>query len=419
MTRADGMGSRGLRVLMLTGEYPPQRGGVADYTARLADGLRQLGHQVSVLTSQAPSGAGDDALTFRRVRDWGFGCWPKVEAAVTKLRPDVLHIQHQAGAYQLKGAVNLLPLWLRRRRRLRLRTVTTFHDLRVPYLFPRAGPLRELAVRVLVQTSHAAIFVDPADLDRAGSGPCRRWIPVGSNVACAPPDGFDRDRARRALGVADGDLLVGYFGFLSASKGAHTLLKALRHLLDDGRPVRLALIGATAGASNPSDRDDEVDALALARSLGLDTRLQLTGYLPPAELSTRLLACDLLALPYQDGASFRRGSLLVGLEHGLPIVTTTPAAGAYGSSPRRLEPGRHFLAAPPNDPPALAAAIARLIDDPQLRARLGREARLLAAQCTWKAIATETAQVYVDCLGALPGYFSAAPFEYRGKHVDT
>jgi polysaccharide biosynthesis protein PslF len=397
LTRAEAAGRR-LRVLMLSGEYPPQAGGVADYTARLVDGLRALGHQVSVLTGrpQEPGCANGPTV---RVREWGFQAWPPIEAAIAKLRPDVLHIQYQAGAYGLKGAVNMLPLWLRRRAG-GPGLVTTLHDLRVPYLFPRAGRLRQLAMEILMRGSHAAIFVDPADLVKAGPGAGRRWIPVASNIPRTLPRDFDRAAARRALGVTENDLLIGYFGFLTASKGAHTLLTAFRQLLDDGRSVRLALIGAAAGTSNPTDLADEVEVAALARSLGLEPHIELTGYLPPSQVSAKLIACDMLALPYVDGASFRRGSLLAGLEHGLPIVTTVPHSSAYGSGKRTFVPGRHFLAVPPNDPFALAKAIRQLADDPLLRANLGSEARALAAECDWKAIAAETAEVYVECLGS-------------------
>jgi glycosyltransferase involved in cell wall biosynthesis len=382
---------------MLTGEYPPRRGGVGDYTARLSEALRELGVPVTVLTSVEPGSVPAGAPAARReVANWGFGCWRPVLTALDASGARVLHIQYQAGAFQLHGAVNLLPLWLRRRRP-RVRVVTTFHDLLVPYLFPKAGRLRPLAVRLLLSTSQGAIFADPADLARAGPGPNRRWIPVGSNLPCRPPADYNRARVRAALGAGPDDLLIGYFGFLSASKGAADLLRAVRLLLDRGRPVRLALIGAGAGASNATDQADQQAAEALAARLGLGLKLVATGYLEPEAVSAHLLACDLLALPYRDGASFRRGSLLAALEHGRPIVSTPPAAAAAGTGPRRLVPGQQFLAAPPGDPAALAEAIASLADRPDLAAQLAAEASALAAQCSWPAIATETAEVYRRC----------------------
>ena len=384
----------GLRVLLLTGEYPPQPGGVADYTARLAAALDDLGHTTRVLTSVVP-GFPDDTPppAWRRIHNWGLSSWRQIETALDRTHADVLHIQYQPGAFQLKGAVNLLPLWLRARRPA-LRIVTTFHDLRVPYLFPKAGPLRDLAVRALLHGTHAAIFVDAADLARVDPAPNRRWIPVGSNIPCAPPPDFDRSILRQSLGAGPDALLIGYFGFLSAGKGAETLLRALRLLLDHGRPARLLLIGAGTGSSNPTDRADETVAHTLARQLALDPHIVTTGYLAPPAVSAHLLACDLMALPYEDGASFRRGSLLAALEHARPIVTTTPGPAARGLGDRLLQPDRHFLAVPPRDPTALARALERLADDPTLTAHLSREAHTLATRCAWRAIAEETSAAY-------------------------
>ena len=218
------------RVLMLSGEFPPLAGVVGDYTARLVEALRELGHDVAVLTGELPAGLqGAAPPAWRRVRDWGVGCWSEVEAALKESRADVLHVQYQAGAFGLKGGVHALPLWLRRRRPRPL-VVTTFHDLRVPYLFPKARLLRSLAVRTLLWGSDAAIFVDPSDLARVQRRNLRfapgrlavgrqpgRWIPVGSNIPCAPPSGFDPATTRRELGADEQDLLIGYFGFLSAT----------------------------------------------------------------------------------------------------------------------------------------------------------------------------------------------------------
>ena len=386
-------------VLLVTGEYPPRAGGVGDYSARLAEALAARGQRVCVLTSRERQGeSGEDPPAWRQVPNWGWRCLQTIETALDASGARLVHLQYQAGAFESKGTVNLLPLWLRARRPP-VRVVTTFHDLLVPYLFPKAGPLRAAAVRLLVRTSHGAIFADLADLERAGPGLNRRWVPVGSNLPCRPPAGFERERTRAALGVGPGDLLIGYFGFLTASKGADSLLRALRLLLDQGRPARLVLIGAGAGSSSPSDQADRQAALALAASLDLQPRLIATGYLPPEAVSAHLLACDLLALPYRDGASFRRGSLLAALEHGRPIVSTPPAAAAAGAGERRLEPGRQFLAARPDDPASLAGAIARLADQPKLAARLAGEARRLAERCSWPAIAAETAGVYQRALG--------------------
>ena len=59
-----------------------------------------------------------------------------------------MHIQYQSAAYGLHPAVNYLP-WRLRALQHRPAIGATFHDLRFPYIFPKAGPLRWQAVLAL------------------------------------------------------------------------------------------------------------------------------------------------------------------------------------------------------------------------------------------------------------------------------
>ena len=153
--------------------------------------------------------------------------------------------------------------------------------------------------------------------------------------------------------------------------------------------------------------------------LGLDQRVTITGHCAEADVSAHLLAADIAALPFTDGASFRRGSLLAALAHGLAVVTTWPTtddrrttsgpgsewvsarADATASprhpvarSPAQLVDGENVLLAPPGDAPALVAAIERLACDSGLRERLAGGGRALAAQFGWDAIAAQHEQLY-------------------------
>jgi len=115
-----------------------------------------------------------------------------------------------------------------------------------------------------------------------------------------------------------------------------------------------------------------------------------TGYTPPEEVSANLLASDICVLPYRDGASFRRGSFMAALVHGLPIVTTRPKS----QIPSRLQDGENVLLVPPDDAAALTEAIARLADSPELRQRLGQGAKEMSKAFGWDSIAEKTLEVY-------------------------
>lgn len=390
-----------MHIALLTGEYPPQPGGVGDYTQRLAAALRGRGHAVTALTIEggqlvayAGGAAGGaerrELLAGRGSLDWSPRCWPAVIAALDRLRPDWLHIQYQTGAYTMRPGVNLLP-WRLRGLPGRPRIAVTFHDLLEPYLFPKAGPARRWVNARLARDADAVVATNSADLaalarvvapGRPAAPPAH--IPIGSNIPVAPPPGYSREGWRAGIGVATGELLVAYFGLLAASKGVDVLVEALAEL--DG-PWRLLIVGGAATA--PHDLAHAEAVRARIGALGLAGRVVETGHVAPAQVSGHLLAADLAALPFRDGASFRRGSLLAALAHGCPVITTTPADPADD-----VALGAAAILVAPGEPAALRAAIVRLRAEPAARAARAAAGPPLAARFSWDGIARRHEELY-------------------------
>ncbi|MGD9028635.1 MAG: glycosyltransferase family 4 protein, partial [Anaerolineae bacterium] len=227
-----------MRIGLITGEYPPEQGGVGDFTDQLGRALGELGHQVHVITTQLASaerpGLTPQVTVHRVVGRWGWRCWRQVMALADELALDVLDVQYQAAAYRGRGAamhpaINFVP-----RFRSRPPVVVTFHDLKVPYLFPKAGPLRWWVVRTLARRADAVVATNHEDYWRLEEeiAPHRlSLVPIGSNIRPSPPAGLDRDAERARWGVEPEDLLLGYFGFLNESKGVEELIMALGLLL--------------------------------------------------------------------------------------------------------------------------------------------------------------------------------------------
>ena len=318
------MGS--LQIGLVTGEYPPDQGGVGDFTREVAQALARQGHGVHVITtgSQGTVASSDGTLFVHRdVPRWDWSCWRHLSDLSAAMGLDVVNIQYQAAAYQMHPAINLLPWRLRRRRRPAV--VVTFHDLRVPYLFPKAGPVRWQAVFALARWADGVIVTNPEDERQLAATPLTtpvRRIPIGSNIAPSLPDGFERDEWRRQWGVGAGELLMGYFGFLNERKGGQDLIRVLAGLLNRGVSAHLLLIGGEVGTSDPTNRAYAERVDNLVREFDLSDRVHRTGYVSAGEVSACLEAVDVCVLPYQDGASLRHGSLHACLAHKRPIVTT-------------------------------------------------------------------------------------------------
>jgi len=377
-----------LRCLIISGEYPPMQGGVADYTRILGQHLADLGVDVHVLTSlDAGAPPRGDTHVHPMIASWG---WRELYAAMRELldqlEPNVINVQYQAAAYGLHPAINALPLRFRG-----TPIVTTFHDLRVPYLFPKAGPLRKEAVWMLARRSRAVIATNAADRDTLAARrdmPPIHEIPIGSNVAKHLPEAFDRAQWRATWGLPRSAMVLCYFGFLNPTKGGEDLMRCLASLVRRGIDAHLVMIGGTIGASDPANEAYLASVLGLVSDLGLQARVHWTDYLPDTEVSAAFGLSDLCVVPYRDGASLRRGSLMAALAHGMPILSTEPE-----SPVRELVDGENIRLVARHSPTALAEAAWDLWQDPTALDRLAEGAKELSARFDWHEIAKRTLEV--------------------------
>jgi len=387
-----------MKVCLVTGEFPPMEGGVGDYTKELATAMAAQGAEVCVLTSKEAQGAEFPSFNvFPVIEKWEWRSWSEIIKLIGQEKPDVLHIQYQAAAYKMHPAINFLP-WRIRFLRSRPSLITTFHDLRVPYLFPKAGILREWVITLMGLGCDAVIVTNVEDLlkmrrrfesCRFLSPPPIHHIPIGSNIRPTPPSGYNRDAWRARWGVAKEDILLCHFGFLNQTKGVEALVKALHWLVKSGYPVKLLMVGGETGSSDPTNLEYARKIKALIEDLGLEERVKWTGYTLPEEVSANLMASDICVLPYKDGVSLRRGSLHAALIHGLPVISTYPRVPI-----KELEDGRNIKLVPPDSPESIAQAVIELGTNPELRQKLGDGARELSALFGWEGIAEETLKLY-------------------------
>ncbi|HDN80956.1 MAG TPA: glycosyltransferase family 1 protein [Chloroflexi bacterium] len=391
-----------MKTCLISGEFPPMQGGVGDYTKELGLALASEGVEVCVITSTKADANFPSLKVLPIIKKWNWRSWGSIIKVIEQEKPQVVHIQYQAAAYGMHPAINFLP-WRLRLMNSRPRIVTTFHDLRVPYLFPKAGVLRRWVVMAMARGCDAVIVTNVEDLltlrqhierNRLLPKPALHHIPIGSNIKPLPPPNYNRDAWRARWGVSKEDFLLSYFGFLNETKGGETLIKALFQLVENGYPTKLLMVGGQVGASDPTNVEYARRIKALVEELGLEKRVMWTGYTPPEEVSANLMASDVCVLPYKDGVSLRRGSLHAALIHCLPVISTFPRVPV-----KEFVNGQNILLIPPNDPNALAEAVIALYKDPALRERLGRGACELAKEFGWEGIAKDTLEVYESMLG--------------------
>lgn len=163
----------------------------------------------------------------------------------------------------------------------------------------------------------------------------------------------------------DRPAVIAAVGRLVEKKGFGDLLEAAALLVAQGREVEIVLVGSG---------ELEVALRAQAERLGLAERLRMLGGLPQHRVAQIVSGAAAFAAPCVVGADGNRDGLptvlLEAMALGTPCVAT-PVTGI----PEVIEHEVTGLLVPEHDPPALAAALARVLDDPDLRVSLAKAAR--------------------------------------------
>ncbi len=215
-----------------------------------------------------------------------------------------------------------------------------------------------LADRVV---ANAPAVADAARRERGLRGDKVIVIPNGVDLARFDPGRHPREEARasalREWGIAADEAVVGAIGSLTPVKGHADLLEAAALVVARLPRTRFVIVGD--GPLRPALE-------ARAQQLGLGERVVLAGV--RADVARVLAALDVVALPsHTEGHS---NVLLEAMAMARPVVAT-----AVGGSPDVLRDGATGRLVPARDPPALAGALAGMIEEPEAARAMGREAR--------------------------------------------
>jgi glycosyltransferase involved in cell wall biosynthesis len=353
---------------VITAEYPPQGGGVADYTAAVAHGLARAGEDVHVWCGGREGEAREGAVIVHR----NLGAFAPADLARLASALDAsagrrrLLVQWVPHAYG-RNALNLgFCRWLRTRATSAGDAVDVMvHE---PFL-PFAGGMRQhgaaaiqrLMTATVIRSARRVWVATPAWADSCRPFARRarfEWMPVPSGVPVT--ETYPSALARRELGLPPDTPIVGSFG-RGGDYQREALLQAARLLATRSADARMLLIGADS---------DRLRAQLVSRDPALVPHVIATGPLDAAAVSRALHACTIMAQPYADGVCGRHSSVMAALAHGRPVVTTD---GRF-TEPVWRESGAVLLV------PAAASAsesIVTLLDDASTRHRLSNAARQL------------------------------------------
>ena len=390
-----------MRVVMLSNSFPPDVGGIQAHVSNLAQTLARQGHQLKIVTVRRNKA--------ERVRDTFAGL--DVTRVPQLNLPKTLTTQYLAISTALLIAMRI------RGQADVVHYHTFWPDAFTAFVINKFVPT--------VYTAHESRFLIMAEQPQS-----RRWL----KLALRPFQGViapstELLEVTRELGVSS-DKSVFIANAVDAQKfpadaasGAvrarygipadHSLILCPRRLvpkngvefLIESLPSirrRLKSVSVLIAGDGPEREKLE----ARVRELGLQGSVIFAGNQDNEELPAFYADADIVAIP-----SLKEATSIAGLE--AMSSARAVVATRVGGLPEIIENEVTGLLVPPRDPEALALAIIRLLESPDLRKQLGRAARArVEREFTWEQVARETTRAYEQAINvwhgrAVPGLVTA------------
>ncbi len=305
---------------IITGGYPPQLGGVSDYTRQVAVELARAGDEVNIWAPAYGDADPIDAGVAIHRLPGHFG--PRALAILDRQLsrdPARILVQYVPHAFGFKAMNFPFVAWLYARRRANISVM--FHEVSYPVdaaqsLKHNLLGLATQKMAVIVARAAGRIFVSTSSWEpqlRALSGTAKAIIsiPVPSNLPVVE-DCPKVQAIRQRHWPVEGPI-VGHFGTYGDSI-AKLLDRILPAILADVPHASAFLIGRNSKVYRER---------LIAKNPQLAARVAATGMLGDRDASAYISACDLMLQPYPDGISTRRTTAMVALAHGRALATTS------------------------------------------------------------------------------------------------
>ncbi len=355
-------------------------GGAQENTLLTCEGLRRMGHEVTLITGPP---LGPEGQLLDRARAGGYrvavlGCLrrairPVLDALayraiyrlLREIVPDVVHTHSSKTGILARQAAHRLRA--RRGGTGTMKIVHTIHGLP----FHRYNSFLVNAAYVALERraarqSDAIISVADAMTQQAlaaGVGRAEQFTTIYSGMEI---DAFQARPAgvvgfRQSLGLRAPDVLVTQVSRLAELKGHEFILAAAQRIRD--RRVHFCFVG-------DGRRRGRIEQAI--RRAGLGQRVHLTGLLPPGQIPLAMHASDIVV----------HCSLREGLARALPqaMLAGRPVVSFDVDGAREVVDSYVGVLVEPGDVAGLTAAIRTLVAAPDLRERLGQEGRRRAAR---------------------------------------
>jgi glycosyltransferase involved in cell wall biosynthesis len=336
-----------MKIVMISGSWPPARCGVGDYTSILCKHL---------------SAEGADVIPLKR-ENWSLSAAFEYKNTLRKIDPDAIHIQYPTVGYG-RSLLPALTCYLVPE----LPVVVTLHEFQIfkryrwPWFYSYSQNAR---ARIFSRAAEAEAFAKrfPA---RKGE---EQIVPIGSNIPTIAP-----------AGKKAGNLI--FFGLFWPGKGIEEFLELAELLMAEEHAIRPIVLGSPV----PGQEAFSDHIRNECPRLGID----LHENLPADQVALKLAESEFAYLPFPDGADERRGTLAAAITNSCIVLTPHKE-----QTPDWLR--RATLCA--NSPEEAYALLKENQSDSDVKHTISGKLKEAARKYDWTAIAQLHIGIYNEAIG--------------------
>lgn len=320
------------KIIIITAEFPPMRGGVADYTYYIAKYLSK-DYEVYIITSQQKGYGGNSLFIFRQhrlsenmvkendfkvlylIEDWGIKSLAKIISEIRKVNAKIVIIQYEPYMYNYYG----IPVWLMALfllcKIIGCKIGMKIHEVAIKFsknpinIF--IAIIQRFIVYILVLLSDFC-FANMLEHARMAKFFCKeiKVVPIGSNIIASDMQKIELIEKAKELKMRLSQskyFLISSFGTDAYYKNYKTIIEVLKEISN----VRLIYIGVGSILKG------------IVKELNMEDRVIITGYLHPKDVYTYLMSCDLFIFLHADikgGVGTKSGALMAAYYANLPIL---------------------------------------------------------------------------------------------------
>jgi len=195
---------------------------------------------------------------------------------------------------------------------------------------------------------------------------------------------YPKEECKRKLRIPESDKVILFVGVLRPFKGVDVLIKAMQFVTEIFQNVQLIIIG---------EGEMRLKLERLTKELKLERNIKFTGFVGEDLKPMYYKSADIFCLPSITTQEIFGIVNLEAMACGVPIV-----ASKVGGVPDVVKHGENGLLVPPRDPNALADAIIYLLENEDIRKKMGTKGKEIVENYAWEKIAEKYEKVYQSVL---------------------